>query len=96
MKAKKFNILKTFEIFNSESVSILKDKVVNLIFVETENFFIKYQNEGKSFLKKIISSEPSSSIQTDLMDNDAVQLTVVGNKNVYNLLSFTLRKYKES
>jgi len=36
---KNFDILKTFDIFNAESVRIIRDRIVRFVLVETENFF---------------------------------------------------------
>ena len=95
MKNKKFNILKTFDVFNSEAISILREKIINLIFVETDNFFIK-GTQNKSFLSKIIedADENTTTISTDTSKDGSMQLSVVGNEKVYNLLSYTLNKYK--
>ena len=94
---KKFNILKTFDIFNSEAISILKDKIINLIFIETENFFIKDKNEKKQFLSKIIddNKENSGIINANTNQDDSIQLSIIGTEKVYNLLSYTLNKYKK-
>lgn len=97
MKNKKFNIFKTFEIFNSEAFSILKERIINLVFIETENFFITGINESKSFLTKILDNnkEASSYIGSDIRKDNSIQLSVVGNRKVYNLLNMTLRKCKK-
>jgi len=48
----KFDISKTFDIFNSDTVNVLKDKLVKLVFVEAENIFL-----NKSCIMADISSE---------------------------------------
>ncbi len=45
-KKKKFDIFRTFEIFNSEPVHFMSPDFVNMVLVETENFFM-----SKSCLK---------------------------------------------
>ena len=40
-KKRKFDILKTFEIFNRESLGILKDKLIEIVMLETDNIFSK-------------------------------------------------------
>ena len=40
-KKRKFDILKTFEIFNRESLSILKDKLIEIVMLETDIIFSK-------------------------------------------------------
>lgn len=39
MSKSKFDIFKSFDIFNSESVNIIKERVIRLVFVETGNIF---------------------------------------------------------
>lgn len=38
-KKKKFDILETFEIFNKESISVLKKVFIDIIMLETDNIF---------------------------------------------------------
>ncbi len=45
-KKKKFDIFRTFEIFNSEPVDFMSPDFVNMVLVETEHFFM-----SKSCLK---------------------------------------------
>ncbi len=45
-KKRKFDIFRTFEIFNSEPVHFMNPDFVNMVLVETENFFM-----SKSCLK---------------------------------------------
>ncbi|MDD3150620.1 MAG: hypothetical protein PHV68_07265 [Candidatus Gastranaerophilales bacterium] len=48
---KKFNILKTFEIFNMEAISILREAIVRFMLIETDNFF-KEENAMKATIDK--------------------------------------------
>ena len=38
-KKKKFDILRTFEIFNKESLSVLKNRLLEIVLLETDNIF---------------------------------------------------------
>lgn len=37
--SKRFNIFNTFDIFNAESISVLKDKLIEIVLIETDNIF---------------------------------------------------------
>lgn len=37
---KRFDIFKTFEIFEQASLSVIRETIIRLVFIETENFFI--------------------------------------------------------
>lgn len=52
MSKNKFDVSKTFDIFNSETISRFREKLVKLVFVEAENVFF-----GKSSLITDISNE---------------------------------------
>ncbi len=53
-KKKRFDIFKTFEIFNSEAASVIKESIIRFVLVEAENFFIT-----KSCLKTNIMKDES-------------------------------------
>jgi len=38
---RQFDIFKTFEIFNKESLSVLKDKLIEIVMLETDNIFTR-------------------------------------------------------
>ena len=78
IKKKKFDIFRTFEIFNSEAISIIRERIIKFVLVEADNFFIT-----KSFLN------------ADINKDDDVQITILNNKNVYNLLTNSWRKYQQ-
>jgi hypothetical protein len=79
-KKRKFDILKTFEIFNMESLSILKDKFLEIVMLETENIF---------------SSHKNNLFNIDLKKDDSVQITVINDRNTYDLLSNTWKRHKK-
>ena len=75
---RKFDILKTFEIFNKESLSILKDRLIEIVLVETENIFSKTDNLFNIHFKK----------------DDSAQITIINDRNTYDLLSNTCKRHK--
>ncbi len=77
-KSKKLDILRTFEIFNKESLGILKDKIIEIILVEADNIFSKN--------KKIFD--------IDFKNDKSIQISVVNDKEAYNLLSNTWKRHK--
>lgn len=79
-KKRKFDILKTFEIFNLESLSILKDKFLEIVMLETENIF---------------SSNKNSFFNIDFKKDDSVQITVMNDRKTYDLLSNTWKRHKK-
>ena len=36
---KKFDIIKTFEIFNTETINVIRERIIQFVLVEAENFF---------------------------------------------------------
>jgi hypothetical protein len=40
LKNNSFNIINTFDIFNAETVGIIKDRIIKFMLIEAENFFI--------------------------------------------------------
>lgn len=38
-KKNKFDILKTFDIFNKDSLSVLRDKFIEIVMIEADNIF---------------------------------------------------------
>ncbi len=78
MKRKeKFDILKTFEIFNRESLSIIKDRIIEIVMLETENIFSR-----------------TNLFNVDFKKDDTVQITVINDKQTYDLLSNTWKRHK--
>lgn len=77
-KSGKYDIIKTFEIFNRENISRLKDKLVEIILVEADNIFAKSE---KVF-------------DLDFKKNKSIQISVYNDKNTYDLLSNTWKRYK--
>lgn len=70
LKKRKFDILKTFDIFHSEVLSIIKENLIKFVHVETDNFFLA-----------------GSAIKAELLKNKDFQVSVINNKNIYNLLT---------
>jgi hypothetical protein len=54
---KKWDILKTFEIFNSEAIGVIRERIVKFVLIEAENFFA-----GKSSISTSIKSDESAQI----------------------------------
>lgn len=40
LKSNKFDVMHTFEVFNSETINLVKEKIIKLVFIEAENFFL--------------------------------------------------------
>lgn len=57
MKNSRLDIFKTFELFNSEAINVLKERVIKFVFIETNNIF-----ESKSCIKADISDENNMSL----------------------------------
>jgi len=51
LKKKKFDIFKTFDIFDSEAISIIKERIIKFVLIEAENFFITKSNINAEFDK---------------------------------------------
>ena len=79
-KKRKFDILKTFEIFNREALSVLKDKFFEIIMIETDNIF---------------SSHKNNLFNIDFKKDDSVQVTVINDRKTYDLLSNTWKRHKK-
>ncbi|HSA06824.1 MAG TPA: hypothetical protein P5556_06570 [Candidatus Gastranaerophilales bacterium] len=77
-KSKRFDILRTFELFNKENMSILRDKIVEIILVEADNIFSKN--------KKIFD--------IDFKKDKSMQIAVFNDKQTYDLLSNTWKRHK--
>lgn len=75
----KFDILKTFELFNKENINILKDTLIEIILIEADNIFAKNKNL----------------FNLDIKNNKTMQISVFNDKNTYNLLSNTWKRHKE-
>lgn len=75
---KKTGILRTFEIFNREHISQIKDKVIKIILVESENIFSKN--------RKLFN--------IDLKSDNSPQVTIFNDKETYHLLSGVLKRQK--
>jgi len=86
MKKKlKFDILKTFEIFNRESLTILKDRFFEIVMLETENIFVKKRDTQKN----------CNLFDVDIKKDDSVQITITNDKGTYDLLSNTWQREKK-
>ncbi len=79
-KKRKFEILRTFEIFNRESLSVLKDKFIEIVLIETENIF---------------SKASINLFNVDLKKDDSVQITVINDNRTYDLLSNTWKRFNK-
>lgn len=79
--SKKTDIFKTFEIFNKENISILKDKIVEIILVEADNIFLKATKKNM--------------FELDFKKNNSVQVSVFNDKHAYDLLSNTWKRHKQ-
>ncbi|MEI8389337.1 MAG: hypothetical protein WCG23_05575 [bacterium] len=79
-KKRTFDILRTFEIFNRESLSILKDKFLEIVMLETENIFSSHKNQL---------------FNIDFKKDDSAQITVINDKKTYDLLSNTWKRHKK-
>ena len=75
---RKFDILKTFEIFNKESFSVLKNKLIEIVMLETDNIFTR-----------------RNLFNVDFKKDESVQITVINDKNTYDLLSNTWKRHKK-
>jgi len=101
LKKKKFNIFNTFEMFNCESISILKDKIIKFVLIEADNFFIpKLQNNRDIYGQKILhpvhmsSDSTDSCVSAEMITNDTIYFSVLNNKKMYNLLTNSWGRYK--
>ncbi|MFH0702061.1 MAG: hypothetical protein V2B14_00780 [bacterium] len=90
-----FDIFKTFDIFNSEALSIIKDKIIKFILIETNDFSSK--KEKNFFITKKFdnSFDAKSYIKTDIEKDEFIYFSVLNNKKCYNLLTNTWRKYEQ-
>jgi len=77
-KKKKLDILKTFEIFNMEALSLLKDKFLEIVMIETENIFSSHRN---------------NLFNIDFKKDDSVQITIINDSKTYDLLSNTWKRH---
>jgi hypothetical protein len=59
------NIFKTFEIFNRETISIIQERIIRFVYVESENFFRK-----GSVLK--IAQNHDNTLQLNVFNNKKV------------------------
>jgi len=103
LKKKKFNIFNTFDVFSCESISILKDKIIQFVLIEADNFFIpKFQKDTDIFGQKILYPVPvtvtsdvtDSCVSTEITNDDTIYFSVLNNKRMYNLLTNSWRRYK--
>jgi phosphotransacetylase len=76
-RKKKFDIIKTFEIFNRENMNVLKEKIVHIILVEADNIF---SNTKKMF-------------EVDVKKGNSIQINVINDKSSYDFLSNTWQRY---
>ncbi len=77
-KHKKFDIIRTFEVFNRENLAVLKDRIIEIILIEADNIF---SNNKKIF-------------DIDLRKNKSIQISVFNDKKTYDLLSNTWKRHK--
>ena len=77
-KKRKLDIIKTFEIFNMEALSILKDKFLEIVMIETENIFSSHRN---------------NLFNIDFKKDNSVQITVINDSKTYDLLSNTWKRH---
>ncbi|OGI03713.1 MAG: hypothetical protein A2Y25_08230 [Candidatus Melainabacteria bacterium GWF2_37_15] len=76
---KSSDIYKTFEIFNKDNISILKDRLIEIILIEADNIF---------------SRKNKNMFELDFKKNNSVQISVYNDKEMYDLLSNTWKRYK--
>jgi len=62
---KKFDIFKTFEIFNSTAVSIIKERIIQFVHIEAENFFMTQSSVTASITK-------DNAVQLSVLNNEKV------------------------
>jgi len=79
---KKFDIIKSFEIFNSEALSVIKDKIIEIVLIEAENIFSKHPAVNNSLFN------------VDIKKDNSFQVTVFNDKKTYDLLSNTWKRQK--
>lgn len=78
-KKKPFDILKTFDLFNREALAVIKNKFLEIIMVETDNVFVKNQQQM---------------FNVDIKNDNTVQITILNDKKTYDLLSYAWHKHK--
>lgn len=71
LNKKKFDIYKTFDVFNSESINSFKAKMLKIVFVEAENIFLN----------------KASCIIADITNENNPYLTILNNRKIFNLLN---------
>lgn len=99
MKKKKFNIINTFDIFSTEAISIIKDKIIKFVLIEADNFFIPKSKDNKNNKKKILvpvinnldDIEYSTSIEN--IDDNTVYFSVLNNRKLYNFMTNSWERY---
>jgi len=79
---KKFDIIKTFEIFNKENMSILKNKIIEIILVEADNIFSIPKQKWFSDLGKPESLEINVISENRITNS---QPTCYKNKKLFNV-----------
>jgi len=79
---KKFDIIKSFEIFNSEALSVIKDKIIEIVLIEAENIFSKHP------------AMTNSLFNVDMKKDNSFQVTIYNDKKTYDLLSNTWKRQK--
>jgi len=62
LKKNKLDIFKTFDIFNSEAIGVLKNEIIKFVLIETDNFF-----SSKSCIKTDIGI--NDSVQISVINN---------------------------
>jgi hypothetical protein len=77
-KKKPVDIFKTFEIFNKESLTVLRDKLIDIVMLETDNIFAR-----------------NNLFNVDFKKDNSVQITVINDRETYDLLSHTWQRHKK-
>ena len=76
---KNTDIFKTFDVFNKDNISILKDRLIEIILIEADNIF---------------SRKNKNMFELDFKKNNSVQISVYNDKETYDLLSNTWKRYR--
>lgn len=78
-KQNKFDILKTFEIFNSQALTVLKNRLIEIVMLESDNIFAAKKNL----------------FSVDIKKDDSAQITIINDRETYDLLSNTWQRHKK-
>jgi len=86
--------------FSSESISVIKDRIIKFVLVEADNFFISKLHENTGILQQktlcpaVHSPEGGSCLTVEYGKDNTIYFSVLNNKRMYNLLSNCWQRYK--